>query len=98
MICLTRLNGKEFILNCELIKLIEATPDTVITLTQGEKLMVMESVETILNLTVHYRQRLNKEPEAFLMAHLKERLPKSGPLSGLSGKPFFNNFEKNEEK
>lgn len=62
MIKLSRLNGKEFVLNCELIKTIEATPDTVITLTTGEKLMVREGIEQVINSTVEYRKRLYQEP------------------------------------
>lgn len=61
MIWLTRINGKSFVLNCDLIKAIEATPDTVITLTQGDKLMVRESVDSVIQLTMHYRQRLYQE-------------------------------------
>jgi flagellar protein FlbD len=62
MIQLTRLNGKEFVVNCELIKTIEATPDTVISLTTGEKLMVKESVDQVIESTVQYRKRLYQEP------------------------------------
>ncbi|HLE01095.1 MAG: flagellar protein FlbD [Bdellovibrionales bacterium RIFOXYD1_FULL_55_31] len=62
MIRLSRLNGKDFVLNCDLIKFIEATPDTVITLTTGEKLMVRESVDQVIQETMHYRQRLYHEP------------------------------------
>jgi flagellar protein FlbD len=62
MIQVTRLNGKEFVVNCELIKTIEATPDTVITLTTGEKLMVKENVDQIVKSTVQYRKRLYQEP------------------------------------
>jgi len=62
MIRLTRLNGKEFVLNCDLIKTIESTPDTVITLTQGEKLMVREDVDSVVRATMHYRQRIYQEP------------------------------------
>lgn len=66
MIRLTRLNGKDFMLNCELIKSIEATPDTVITLTQGEKLMVLEKVDAVIEATVAYRQRIFRSPPEVL--------------------------------
>jgi flagellar protein FlbD len=62
MIKVSRLNGKEFVLNCELIKFIEATPDTVITLTNGEKIMVREDVDKIIQSTMNYRKRLYQEP------------------------------------
>lgn len=47
MITLTRLNGKEFVLNDDLIQTIEETPDTVITLTNGAKYIVNEDYEEI---------------------------------------------------
>lgn len=62
MIELSRLNGKTFVLNAELIRTIEATPDTVITLTNGDKLMVRESVEDIVRMATRYRKRLIQEP------------------------------------
>jgi flagellar protein FlbD len=55
------LNSKKFILNCELIKYIEAIPDTLITLTSGEKLMVKESVEQVIEETMNFRKRLYQE-------------------------------------
>lgn len=61
MITVSRLNSKKFILNCELIKYIEAIPDTLITLTSGEKLMVKESVEQVIEETMNYRKRLYQE-------------------------------------
>jgi len=56
MIRLSRLNGKEFFLNCEMIKVLEATPDTVITLVSGEKLMVKESVDNVVQATLAYKK------------------------------------------
>ncbi|MCM2279225.1 MAG: flagellar FlbD family protein [Oligoflexia bacterium] len=64
MIKLSRINGKEFVVNCELIKFIEETPDTVITLVSGEKLMVRESAEQVIRSTMEYRQRIFREPPA----------------------------------
>lgn len=64
MIKVSRLNGKEFLLNCEMIKTIESTPDTIITLASGEKLMVREPVDEVLRRTVQYRQMLNQDPGA----------------------------------
>ncbi|MBY0470536.1 flagellar FlbD family protein [bacterium] len=62
MIPVSRLNGKEFIVNCELIKYIESTPDTMLTLTTGEKLLVKESPELVINRTIEYRKKLYQEP------------------------------------
>jgi len=48
MIKLSRLNGKFLVVNAELIELIESTPDTILTLTTGKKIMVKESVEEVV--------------------------------------------------
>jgi len=45
MIALKRLNGQEFVLNADLIETLEKTPDTVITLTNGKKIIVSNSLE-----------------------------------------------------
>ena len=62
MIEVSRLNGKRFVVNCELIKYIESTPDTVITLATNEKIMVLESLSDVVRLTMEYRKRLYQEP------------------------------------
>jgi flagellar protein FlbD len=56
MIALKRLNGQEFVLNANLIETIESTPDTVVTLTTGKKLMVKNSLEEIVRKTIKYKQ------------------------------------------
>jgi flagellar protein FlbD len=61
MIQVTRLNDKGFVVNCELIKFVEAIPDTLITLTTGEKLMVKETVDQVITATMDYRKRLYQE-------------------------------------
>ncbi len=58
MITVHRLNGKEFVVNCELIKFVEATPDTVLTLVGDEKLMVQEPVAAILAAVKAYRREV----------------------------------------
>ncbi|ONI46354.1 flagellar protein FlbD [Candidatus Epulonipiscium fishelsonii] len=57
MIKLTRLNEKQFVMNSELIELMEETPDTVITLTNGRKYVVKESLIQITDLIVDYKRR-----------------------------------------
>lgn len=61
MVKLSRLNGQEFVLNCDLIRTVESTPDTVITLTSGEKLIVREKLEDVLRETLNYRKRIVQE-------------------------------------
>ena len=58
MIKLTRMNRASLILNSDLIEHIEETPDTVITLTTGQKLMVMESAEDIVDRVIAFRSAL----------------------------------------
>jgi flagellar protein FlbD len=48
MIIVTRLNGPQVALNCDLIERAEATPDTILTLVDGTKYLVLESVEEIV--------------------------------------------------
>ena len=56
MIKLTRLGGEPFILNAELIRYVEARPDTFITLTSGERLVVREAMEEVLRRAVEYQR------------------------------------------
>ncbi|NLK20765.1 MAG: flagellar FlbD family protein [Epulopiscium sp.] len=58
MIKVTRLNDSEIIINAELIELIEATPDTVITMTTGRKIVVKETVDDIIDIVVQYKQKI----------------------------------------
>jgi len=54
MIVLTRLSGKEFALNSDLIERVESTPDTVVTLVDGTKYVVAESVtEVVQDVRLH---------------------------------------------
>lgn len=55
MIKLKRLNGKEFVVNCELIQYLEETPDAVITLTTGTKIVVAETVDEIIEKVIEYK-------------------------------------------
>ena len=64
MIRLTRLNGAEFVLNAELIQEIEAKPDTIVTLTNGQKLMVREPVDAVRRACIEYRREIRKGPAA----------------------------------
>ena len=59
MIDVTRLNGKEVTINAELIETVEETPDTVITLTTGKKIIVKESRQIIKNLVKLYKIECN---------------------------------------
>ena len=58
MITLTRLNEIEFYLNPDHIELIEETPDTVISLSNGRKFVVLESADQIVEKMIDYRRRI----------------------------------------
>ncbi|MGB0065821.1 MAG: flagellar FlbD family protein [Terracidiphilus sp.] len=58
MIELTRLNGRPMMLNSDLIKTAEASPDTMLTLINGEKLIVKEAIDEVVEKVLVYRARL----------------------------------------
>jgi flagellar protein FlbD len=72
MIELTRLNGSPMVLNSDLIKTAEASPDTMLTLITGEKLIVREDTAEVLERVLAYRSRL--------LASVAKRLPSFGEL------------------
>ena len=61
MIRLTRLNGHVFVLNAEQIQEFEATPDTIVTLANGQKIMVREPVEEIRQAVIAYKHEIFKK-------------------------------------
>ncbi len=56
MIKVRHLTGEAFILNAELIRFVEARPDTFVTLTTGERLVVRETMEEVVRLALQYQQ------------------------------------------
>jgi len=58
MVQLTRLNGNPLVVNSDLIKYAEASPDTVLTLVNGEKIVVLESCAEVVRRTVEYRAQV----------------------------------------
>jgi flagellar protein FlbD len=58
MIQLTRLNHVPFYLNPDLIEHMEVTPDTILSLTTGQKFLVLESPEQVLDSLVQFRRRI----------------------------------------
>ena len=73
MITLTKLNGHSMILNSDLIKTAEASPDTMLTLINGEKLIVREDLDEVMERVLAYRARL--------LATVARHLPDLGNLS-----------------
>ena len=58
MIRLTRLNGSNYVLNCELIETAEATPDTVITTVDGKKYICTEGVDEVIARIIEYKGKI----------------------------------------
>lgn len=75
MIKLTRLNHVSLLLNSDLIELIDTTPDTVISMTTGQKLMVLETADEIVEKIIKYRQAL---AVATYPSCRRSRLPETG--------------------
>jgi flagellar protein FlbD len=77
MIELTRLNGSSTVLNSDLIKMVESSPDTMLTLINGEKLIVREEVAVVVERVLAYRARL--------LADVARRLQDFGALQRVGG-------------
>jgi flagellar protein FlbD len=58
MIRLTRINASSLVLNSDLIEHIETTPDTVITLTTGQKILVREDVDEVIRRVIDYKRQI----------------------------------------
>lgn len=81
MIMLSRLNGAPFALNPDLIERAEATPDTVLTLCDGTKLLVGETVEELVERVREYRSLILSQAERIVT-------DTSQPSPALSVVPF----------
>ena len=60
MIKVTRLNNQPIVVNAELIRTVEANPDTTIKLTNGDHVLVRESLDEVIRLAVEYGRSLRK--------------------------------------
>lgn len=62
MIKVTRLDGAEFVVNSDLILFVESTPDTVIRLTTGERILVREAVDEVIERIVAFTKEIGSKP------------------------------------
>jgi flagellar protein FlbD len=62
MIHLTRINHVPLVLNSDLIEHLEVTPDTVISLTNGQKLVVLETMEEVIRKVIEFRRAIHECP------------------------------------
>ena len=67
MITLTRISGSMFVLNCDLIERIDSTPDTVVSLVDGKKYVVLESPAAVVDSVRRHRS------EIIALSNLMER-------------------------
>jgi flagellar protein FlbD len=81
MINLTRLNGNPMVLNSDLIKTAEASPDTMLTLINGEKLIVREELDEVVERVMGYRARLLSAVARHLPAY--DDLQRAAAISSL---------------
>jgi len=66
MIRLTRINHIPLVLNADLIEHVETTPDTVIAMTNGQKFMVRESADEVIQKVIEFRRAIAGRPEVIL--------------------------------
>ncbi len=64
MIKLTKLNGDEFIVNAEMIRFVEDRPDTYVTLTSNDRIIVRESVDEVIKRAIAYARAVRTLPLA----------------------------------
>jgi flagellar protein FlbD len=73
LILVTRFDGSTFYINAEMIRSIEHTPDTVITLTTDYKIVVRDSAEEILERFIDYQRSIHSDKlSEYLLSKLKE--------------------------
>jgi flagellar protein FlbD len=58
MIALTRLNGHPIMLNCDLIEALEETPDTVVTLVSGNKLVIRDRMHDVQQKIIEFKRKI----------------------------------------
>jgi flagellar protein FlbD len=62
MIRLTRINRVPLVINSDLIEHVEVTPDTVIAMTGGQKFMVMETADEVIQKVIDFRRAIQQRP------------------------------------
>ncbi|MDP1564472.1 MAG: flagellar FlbD family protein [Pirellulaceae bacterium] len=72
MIRLTKLDGTPIVLNADLIRYVEQLPDTYITLTSGDRMIVRESMEHVMDLAIAYQQQKQMLPKQLRFSHSRD--------------------------
>jgi flagellar protein FlbD len=60
VICLTRLNGKAFVVNAEKIRYVEQTPDTMVCCDTGDRIIVKESMQEVVKRAIDYARTVRR--------------------------------------
>ncbi|MBM3460584.1 MAG: flagellar protein FlbD [Armatimonadetes bacterium] len=81
MIHLNRINGQPIVVNADLIEMLEVTPEVVLVLTTGRRLVVKQSVDEVVEAVVRYQQaiRVHQRPPLHIVA---EKIPGDGGVDG----------------
>ena len=79
MIRLTRINHVSMLLNSDLIEHAEATPDTVISLSDGQKFVVLETLDEVVDRVVEFRRTIN---DRFFRQQMDNRCREDKSASG----------------
>ena len=58
MIKVTKLNGDQYYINADIVEFVESTPDTLITLSSGKKLVVLETMDEVVDSIIEYRRKV----------------------------------------
>lgn len=72
MIRLTKLDGTPIVLNADLIRYVEQLPDTYITLTSGDRMIVRETMERVMDLAIAYQQQKQLLPRDWRLKHSRD--------------------------
>lgn len=57
MITVTRINGQPITLNAEMIEFVESTPDTIVTMANGKKIIIKEPVQEVIDRVIVYKKK-----------------------------------------
>ena len=88
MILVTRLNGAVFALNLDLIERADATPDTVVTLVDGTKYVIAESLTDLIDLIRDFRASIIAQAQRLDSSVIDEGAWPKGPTSDSTAKVF----------
>ena len=80
MIMLTRISGSSFVLNCDLIERVDSTPDTVISLVDGKKYVVLESPAEVVHAVRQHRGEVIALSHHIQVTELPPPVPDEAPV------------------